>query len=72
MEDLGEPHVTKLNQLFDHLKKVQTYPDLDPNLRFIIQSVLNMRASNWGNCRSQQSAPAAQDSNAETYVSSFF
>ncbi|KAK6639802.1 hypothetical protein RUM43_008077 [Polyplax serrata] len=58
LDELSESK-PQIDELFSRLQSIcNDYVDLDPNLRFIVTRVLDMRASNWGEetsqCQQQQ------------------
>lgn len=63
------------SQLDDLFKKLQSicncYVDLDPNLRFIVTSVIDMRASGWGENTAPTVTTVEIRSEPEYFVSFF-
>lgn len=66
---LDETDSRTLDQLFERLKNISTYPDLDPNVKIIVRSVIDMRATKWGHCISYPPPPAVMQGNIECTVS---
>ncbi|KAL0276858.1 UNVERIFIED_CONTAM: hypothetical protein PYX00_004332 [Menopon gallinae] len=67
LEEISESSSKKLDELFSGLRLIMVYPDLDPNLRFIIQNVIEMRDSRWGQNRTEQSSCDAAPVNTDGY-----
>lgn len=73
LDELSESK-PQIDELFSRLQSIcNDYVDLDPNLRFIVTRVLDMRASNWGEETSQcqqQQPPTEMPAVTEYSVSS--